>query len=183
MASSDRGEAVAASPAPYIHEVRVQHFRSFAEPCAVALRPGLNCIVGPNGSGKSTLLDALLFALTQDASTMGARSWGEVAHRARRGPTCVSVRITNPEPTEECPDEEVSLMAYVKGDASRLFKKGGRAATQQSVREALRSLGLDAEHPSFAVRQHSAERPFDAAQFIALLLQASGSARFNAAAK
>ena len=42
------------------------------------LRPGLNVVVGENGSGKSTLLDALLFALTQDAGSVNARSWYEL---------------------------------------------------------------------------------------------------------
>ena len=40
-------------------ELRIAGFKSFVDPEAVPIRPGLTGIVGPNGCGKSNLLEAM----------------------------------------------------------------------------------------------------------------------------
>ena len=160
----------------HVSEVRAQHFRSFGDDTVVRLKPGLNLVVGPNGSGKSNILDAMLFALTQDASTMRARAWGELANRARRGPCAVSVRIV-----DAANDGALDVFAFVKDENGRGLRLGGKAATVAQVRAALLGVGIDAETPSFAIRQHEASQPMEPRRLAALLLLASGGVRFNAA--
>lgn len=176
------------APRRYIDELRVQHFRSFGEECVLRFRPGLNVLVGANGSGKSNCVDALLFGLAQDASQLKARSWSDLANRARRGPPCVSVHITH----EQCAgdagagggsrsDDALMLLSRVKQDGSRGLTLNGKAATLQHARESLLGVGLDADG-SFCVRQGVAAESLSGAQVAQLLLQASGAARFNATA-
>ena len=121
-----------------ITEVRAQNFRSFSDETVVRFKPGFNVLVGANGAGKSNVLDALLFALTQDASMLRARSWGELKHRASRGPCVVAVRI-NP-PTRGA--QPVAIVAHVKDDATRVLKLNDKQATVSQVRAALLCPGL-----------------------------------------
>ena len=154
----------------------MQHFRSFSEETVLRFRPGLNLLVGANGAGKSNVLDAVLFALTQEAAKLRARSWGELTNRAQRGPCAVSLRIA-------LPDESISILAFVKDESNRVLKLNDKAATVGSVRAALRQARLDVENTTFAIRQHAAARVLDGTHLISLLQQASGASTFEAAVK
>jgi chromosome segregation protein len=170
------------APRRYIDELRVQHFRSFGEECVLRFQPGLNVLVGANGSGKSNCIDALLFGLAQDASQLKARSWSDLAHRARRGPPCVRVHMAQQQRAGASGgDDALVLLSRVKQDGSRGLTLNGKAATLQHARESLLGFGLDADG-SFCVRQGVAADTLSGAQVAHLLLQASGAARFNASA-
>ena len=55
-----------------------------------------------------------------------------MAHSARRGPTAVNMVLASP--SDVCPEGgQVSVAAFVKGDATRMFKLQNKAATQQQV--------------------------------------------------
>ena len=67
--------------------LRLQGFKSFAEPTTVEFGPGINAVVGPNGSGKSNLVDALRWALGEQGRALRSRRAEDVvfAGSERRG--------------------------------------------------------------------------------------------------
>ena len=48
---------------PFIKELVIHGFKSFARETHIPFKNTLNCIVGPNGSGKSNVTDAICFVL------------------------------------------------------------------------------------------------------------------------
>jgi chromosome segregation protein len=59
-----------------LKELRIAGFKSFVDPEAVPINPGLTGIVGPNGCGKSNLLEALRWAM--GANSAKAMRGGEM---------------------------------------------------------------------------------------------------------
>jgi len=62
-----RERAEAASRA-ILSRIRIQGFKSFAEPTTVEVQPGLTGIVGPNGCGKSNVVEALRWAMGETSA-------------------------------------------------------------------------------------------------------------------
>ncbi len=52
----------------YLKELRIQGFKSFADPTQLHLQPGVTAIVGPNGCGKSNIADAIRWVLGEQSS-------------------------------------------------------------------------------------------------------------------
>ena len=48
---------------PYIKELKIHGFKSFARETTIPFRNTMNVIVGPNGSGKSNVCDGIRFVL------------------------------------------------------------------------------------------------------------------------
>jgi len=61
------------APAAHLARIRIAGFKSFADPVALDVLPGLTGLVGPNGCGKSNLAEALRWAM------------GEASARTLRG--------------------------------------------------------------------------------------------------
>jgi len=61
------------APAAHLARIRIAGFKSFADPVALDMLPGLTGLVGPNGCGKSNLAEALRWAM------------GEASARTLRG--------------------------------------------------------------------------------------------------
>lgn len=52
----------------YLKELRINGFKSFAEPTKLVFGPGMIAIVGPNGCGKSNIADAIRWVLGEQSS-------------------------------------------------------------------------------------------------------------------
>ncbi len=61
------------APTAHLARIRIAGFKSFADPVALDVLPGLTGLVGPNGCGKSNLAEALRWAM------------GEASARTLRG--------------------------------------------------------------------------------------------------
>ncbi len=70
------------APAAHLARIRIAGFKSFADPVALDVLPGLTGLVGPNGCGKSNVVDALRCVMGegQRGAWIGwlvLRSWAE----------------------------------------------------------------------------------------------------------
>lgn len=52
----------------YLKELRINGFKSFAEPTKLVFGPGMIAVVGPNGCGKSNIADAIRWVLGEQSS-------------------------------------------------------------------------------------------------------------------
>lgn len=53
-----------------IKSLRIQNYRSFIDETIAPFNPQITLILGANGQGKSNFYSALIFALTDDISTL-----------------------------------------------------------------------------------------------------------------
>jgi chromosome segregation protein len=85
---------------PRLLALRLQGFKSFAEPTNVEFGPGISAVVGPNGSGKSNLADALRWALGEQGRALRLRKsedviWAGSEKRAAQGMADVTLVLDN----------------------------------------------------------------------------------------
>ncbi|MCB1121164.1 MAG: chromosome segregation protein SMC [Verrucomicrobiae bacterium] len=52
----------------FLKEVRINGFKSFADPTQLSLEPGVTAIVGPNGCGKSNIADCIRWVLGEQSA-------------------------------------------------------------------------------------------------------------------
>ncbi|MGA2037331.1 MAG: AAA family ATPase, partial [Acidimicrobiales bacterium] len=85
----------------FLKSLTLKGFKSFADPAALRLEPGVTVVVGPNGSGKSNVVDAVAWVLgAQGPRTVRSQRMEDVifagsADRPPLGRTEVSLTIDN----------------------------------------------------------------------------------------
>ena len=122
-----------------VTRLRIAGFKSFAEPVALDILPGLTGIVGPNGCGKSNVVEALRWAMgeTSARSLRGGEMddvifAGTVA-RASRNLAEVTVTLEGelPEPFEA--GAELTLTRRIERGAGSAFRANGREVRARDV--------------------------------------------------
>ncbi|MGH7820571.1 MAG: AAA family ATPase, partial [Candidatus Binatia bacterium] len=121
-----------------IRKLELCGFKSFVEPTALELSPGISAIVGPNGCGKSNLVDALRWVLgEQSPSRLRGDGMEDVIFNgsANRGPVGmaeVSLLLENdgergaeelPEYLRDVPEILVSRRYFRSGESEYLINR------------------------------------------------------------
>ncbi|TNC74812.1 chromosome segregation protein SMC [Rubellimicrobium roseum] len=131
--------------------LRLNGFKSFADPSELSIAPGLTGVVGPNGCGKSNLLEALRWVMGETRPTQmrgqgmedvifagtarrGARPWAEVAlHFERDG-------------------AETELVRRITRDGGSAYRLAGREARARDIQVMFADAASGAQSPAL-VRQ------------------------------
>ncbi|MDG1826857.1 MAG: chromosome segregation protein SMC [Henriciella sp.] len=144
-----------------LKELRIAGFKSFVDPEAVPINPGLTGIVGPNGCGKSNLLEALRWAM--GANSAKAMRGGEMddlifsgaAGRPARELAEVTLVLDNSDrtaPPEFNASDTLEIMRRLKRGAGSSYKVNGRTVRGKDVKLLFADASTGANSPSL-VRQ------------------------------
>jgi chromosome segregation protein len=144
-----------------LKELRIAGFKSFVDPEAVPIRPGLTGIVGPNGCGKSNLLEAMRWAM--GANSAKAMRGGEMddlifsgaAGRPARELAEVTLVLDNSArtaPPEFNSSDTLEVMRRLKRGAGSSYKLNGRTVRGKDIKLLFADASTGANSPSL-VRQ------------------------------
>ncbi|TNC52388.1 chromosome segregation protein SMC [Rubellimicrobium rubrum] len=131
--------------------LRLNGFKSFADPTELHIAPGLTGVVGPNGCGKSNLLEALRWVMGETRPTQmrgqgmedvifagttrrGARAWGEVALAFERDGT------------------ETEIVRRIARDGGSAYRLAGKEARARDIQVMFADAASGAQSPAL-VRQ------------------------------
>ncbi|GAA1469627.1 chromosome segregation protein SMC [Microbacterium thalassium] len=135
----------------HLKSVTLKGFKSFAQPTAFALEPGVTCIVGPNGSGKSNVVDALAWVMgEQGAKTLRGGKMEDVifAGTATRGPLGraeVQLTIDNSDGALPIEYTEVTISRTLFRNGASEYAINGEGCRLLDVQELLSDSGLGRE--------------------------------------
>lgn len=144
-----------------LKELRIAGFKSFVDPEAVPILPGLTGIVGPNGCGKSNLLEAMRWAM--GANSAKAMRGGEMddlifsgaAGRPARELAEVTLVLDNSArtaPPEFNSSDTLEVMRRLKRGAGSSYKLNGRTVRGKDIKLLFADASTGANSPSL-VRQ------------------------------
>jgi len=134
---------------PYIKELIIKGFKSFARETRISLRNTMNVFVGPNGSGKSNITDSICFVLGR----MGSKSM-----RAKRLTNLIFAGTDKYKPATEASVEiifdntdrgfslssdEIKIKRILRKNGQGVYKINGEIKTRQEVLELLAQAGVD----------------------------------------
>ena len=122
--------------------LRIAGFKSFAEPAAIEIRPGLTGIVGPNGCGKSNVVEALRWGMGENSARslrggeMDDVIFSGTAARASRNIAEVTLFLEDaagrlPPPWHEQADLEISRR--IERGVGSAFRVNGREVRARDV--------------------------------------------------
>ena len=134
---------------PFIKELVIHGFKSFARETRIPFKNTMNVLVGPNGSGKSNVTDAICFVLGR----MGVKSM-----RAKRLSNLIFAGTQQYKPSSEAVVEmvfdntdkgfslnepEVSIKRILRKNGQGVYKINNEIKTRQEVTELLGQAGID----------------------------------------
>lgn len=127
----------------YLKELKINGFKSFADPVRLGFTPGICAIVGPNGSGKSNITDAIRFVLGEQ-STKSLRSqkmddiiFSGTGAVAAKGAAEVSLVLSE---DGEIPERHIRRKLYRSGES--VFRINEKNVRLRDIQEIFRDTGL-----------------------------------------
>jgi chromosome segregation protein len=145
----------------HLNRLRIAGFKSFAEPVAIEIMPGLTGIVGPNGCGKSNVVEALRWAMGENSARslrggeMDDVIFSGTQGRASRNLAEVTLSLdetqgTAPPPFHEHPELEISRK--IERGSGSTYRVNGREVRARDVQTLFADLASGA-HSSAMVGQ------------------------------
>ena len=134
---------------PFIKEVVIHGFKSFARETHIPMKNSLNCVVGPNGSGKSNVTDAICFVLGRRGSkSMRAKKLSNLifAGTEKYKPAMeasVEIIFDNTDKGFSLDEPEVKLKRILRKNGQGIYKINDDIRTLQEVLELLAQAGID----------------------------------------
>jgi len=134
---------------PFVKELKIHGFKSFARETSIPFRNTMNVIVGPNGSGKSNITDAICFVLGR----MGSKSM-----RAKKLSNLIFAGTQQYKPSSEASVElvfdnadrgfsldlnEIKIKRVLRKNGQGVYKINDEIKTRQEVLELLAQAGID----------------------------------------
>ncbi|MBM3247052.1 chromosome segregation protein SMC [Candidatus Pacearchaeota archaeon] len=134
---------------PFIKELVIHGFKSFARETRIPFKNTMNVIVGPNGSGKSNVTDAICFVLGRLGSkSMRAKKLSNLifagtekykpAHEAM-----VKLVFDNTDKGFSLSNEEVVIERVLRKNGQGVYKINDEVKTRQEILELLVQAGID----------------------------------------
>jgi chromosome segregation protein len=134
---------------PFIKELIIHGFKSFARETKVPFKNTMNTIVGPNGSGKSNVTDAICFVLGRMGSkSMRAKKLSNLifagTHQFKpANEASVEMIFDNSDKGFSLNEPEISIKRILRKNGQGVYKINGEIKTRQEVLELLAQAGID----------------------------------------
>lgn len=134
---------------PFIKELVIHGFKSFARETHIPFKNTLNTIVGPNGSGKSNVPDAICFVLGRLGSkSMRAKKLSNLifAGTEKYKPAAeasVELIFDNTDKGFSLNEDQVSIKRILRRNGQGVYKINGEIKTRQEILELLGQAGID----------------------------------------
>jgi chromosome segregation protein len=119
--------------------LRIAGFKSFAEPVALDILPGLTGIVGPNGCGKSNVVEALRWAMGETSARalrggdMDDVIFAGTVARPSRNLAEVTITLEGDLPDPYAAEAELALTRRIERGAGSSFRGNGREMRARDV--------------------------------------------------
>src|SRR3954469_6618144 len=132
----------------FVRALRVNGFKSFANPTILEFESGVNVIVGPNGSGKSNIADALSWVLgSQAPSSLRGASMEDVifagsAGRPRLGVAEIELTLDNASRVLPLDLNEVSISRSTDRAGQSEYRINGAPCRLLDITELLSDTGI-----------------------------------------
>ncbi|MCD8481355.1 MAG: AAA family ATPase [Verrucomicrobia bacterium] len=171
----------------YLRELRINGFKSFADPTRVELRPGVTAIVGPNGCGKSNIADAIRWVLgEQSAKSLRAGAMQDVIFQGTTGRKplnlCeVSLVFTECEEQLGTAFKEVEVGRRVVRDGGSEYFINGKSCRLKDIQRLFLDTGVGQVSYSFMLQgQIDAILSTNPAERRTIFEEAAGISRYKA---
>ena len=132
----------------YLKNLTLRGFKSFASATALALEPGITCVVGPNGSGKSNVVDALAWVMGEQGaralrgSNMADVIFAGTSGRAALGRAQVDLTIDNTDGLLDIEYSEVTISRTLFRGGGSEYSINGSPVRLLDVQELLSDTGM-----------------------------------------
>lgn len=135
----------------FLKKVKIDGFKSFANPILIDFPAPLAAIVGPNGSGKSNVIDAIRWALgEQSAKSLRGGKMSDIifagsADYKALDRASVTLYIDNSKKILPAPEREIRIRRCVNREGQSDYYINGQPCRLKDIRELLMDTGLGNE--------------------------------------
>ena len=132
----------------YLKALKLQGFKSFADPTTLRFEPGVTAVVGPNGCGKSNIADAIRWVLgEQSAKALRGGKMQDVifegADTRKPSQLCeVSLLLTDCEKQLGSEFHEIEIMRRVHRDGQGEYFFNGQACRLKDIQKLFMDTGI-----------------------------------------